>query len=97
MSKSLYVIGNSTLINGQFSFTIFDTYYPDKQSALKRAKSEAEASLNNYQKDHPNYILDTVRNNDPDTDDHLEGYAVCDDHGGPVDIMMLQTVHEPIK
>ena len=97
MAKSLYVIGNSTLINGQFSFTIFDTYYPDKQSALNRAKSEAEASLANYQKDHPNYILDTVRNNDPDTDDHLEGYTVCDNNGGPVDIMMLQRVHEPIE
>ena len=50
MTKSLYVIGNSTLINSQFSFTIFNTYYPDKQSALNRAKSEAEASLNNYLK-----------------------------------------------
>lgn len=44
MTKSLYVIGNSMLINSQFSFTIFDTYYPDKQSALKRAKSEAKTS-----------------------------------------------------
>ena len=50
MAKSLYVIGNSTLMNGQFSFTIFDTYYPDKQSALKRAKSEAKASPANYKK-----------------------------------------------
>ena len=50
MTKSLYVIGNSTLINGQFSFTIFDTYYPDKHSTLKRAKSEAKASPANYQK-----------------------------------------------
>ena len=53
MTKSLHVIGNSTLINGQFSFTIFDTYYSDKQSALKRAKSEAKASLANYQKKGP--------------------------------------------
>lgn len=50
MTKSLYVIDNSTLINGQFSFTIFDTYYPDKQSALKRAKSKAKAIPANYQK-----------------------------------------------
>lgn len=53
MTKSLYVIGNSTLINGQFSFTIFDTYYPDKQSALKRTKSEAKAIPANYQKKDP--------------------------------------------
>lgn len=41
MAKSLYVISHSTLINGQFNFTISNAYYPDKQSACKSVKSEA--------------------------------------------------------
>lgn len=96
MTQNVYVIGNTTVINGDFSFQIFNTYYETKKEALDRAKSEAEASLNNYRNNNSEYFIDTVTTNDPDPDDRLDGYSVCNEHGGPVDIFVIKEVHPKI-